>query len=75
MIEKIVRTPTIGGVEVKYEGRAENLEVYTRVSSREDELRIYLVKGEDVVCQMEIEADCGQNVGYISEFNIEGLKK
>lgn len=65
---------TINGIAVELDHTAFGLEFYCAKFDRSngsDVELLYVVKGNKVIGEIEIEADCDQNMGYVSEVKMK----
>lgn len=62
---KLEHNYTIDGKIVKAITKIDNIEVFI-YEKEESMYKLYFVKKNEVIKTLEIFADCGQNVGYIS---------
>lgn len=62
---KVEQNFTIRGKVVVLVSEFGGLKVYSE--EREDSRTLFFVKNSDVIKRLIISADCGQNVGYISQ--------
>ncbi len=69
---ELVKEFMIGGNVVERETSFSGIDVYRVKSNCDDEAIIYFVKGDKVVQSLKVEADCGQNMGYISGLEFKG---
>lgn len=73
---KIEKHFVIGGVAVERYSEKHFLgcEMYTPIENKEDTgITLYFVKNGNVLGSMRVEADCGQNIGYISDVEFTTL--
>ena len=70
----IDRVVTIDGNIVEKEFQKGDICVYKKKSDDDSESFLYFVCNDKVLFTQRIVADCGQNYGFISSINFEGVK-
>lgn len=71
MAELVVKEFTIGGNIVKFETSFAGIDVYSYMTSHEDDVTFYFTTGGEVIQELKVDADCGQNYGFISQFKFK----
>ena len=74
MKNKIERRFAINGCLVTFEADIGKLKVYSTINKEEDRIKYLFVQDDLLIKTLEISADCGQNVGYISQHKFNDVK-
>jgi len=69
---KLTKEFIINGHVVELSASFAGIEAYTLKEELDDETTVFFVKDDEVVQTLNIQADCGQSLGYISELTFKG---
>ena len=71
MSNLVTKEFTLGGKIVNLVAEFEGLQVFSYQDTYCEDLTLYFTKDDEVVKELVVEADCGQNVGFISQFKFK----